>query len=791
MSAATALTPAHTTMQGKFRLLWHLVAILVLVGIATLLVSGRLTESTLQAAQQDAFQDRFAFTAQRAATAAENALAMRIPLASDAPLAELLRREAGLEPLIQSFEITSAQGQSLLAAPISRVNSQGGADAPGEITSAIHNDLGETVATVRLRYNVARLHAAQEGLHQVVWHTAWLAVALWSAMMGGLCWRLARPGPASASRFATLGGKRVLLTLAAALGLGVALVGVGWRATVAGQAGIEPDQVAKAQVIARSSASLVEHALELGVPLHQLVGLQEHTAALQAGSPEILGLALRAADGTTLAGQAPPPHAKTVVAPVSHQGSTQAEVVLTLDPGVLARKVRARLLDMAILAAVCLLMAMEAVALGLGTRGARALAAWEARANRLAKRHVLRPGKSATAMRPALFLFMLAEEFTRPFLPTWARTLAPQDWALSPDALASLPLVLFMAMVALLQWPLAAWSERFGRRRGMVLGAVLGAAGLGLPGVVPEYGALLGGRLLGAVGFAMVFVSAQGATIDGSARHDRARSMAQFVRAILVAGLCGPSLGGMAADQWGPQITFALAACIALLAALIALRQMPREPSLKGSTAAMLSDDQAWKTLPHQPGLTGLLLGCAFPAKLLLTALCFFLLPMHLRDAGYDNAEIGRLQTIYPLVMVLMVSAAARVADHLGRREWFVVLGGLLAGGSALAAGWGPGGLWALSLVLLCLGLGQAISITPQSALVADWARALPGRQGAATLGLFRLTERTGSALGPAVAAALLPLVGFGSAVALIGALVFGGSLAYGWNQRSLARAGA
>lgn len=131
MSAATALTPAHTTMQGKFRLLWHLVAILVLVGIATLLVSGRLTESTLQAAQQDAFQDRFAFTAQRAATAAENALAMRIPLASDAPLAELLRREAGLEPLIQSFEITSAQGQSLLAAPISRVNSQGGADAPG------------------------------------------------------------------------------------------------------------------------------------------------------------------------------------------------------------------------------------------------------------------------------------------------------------------------------------------------------------------------------------------------------------------------------------------------------------------------------------------------------------------------------------------------------------------------------------------------------------------------------------------------------------------------------------
>ena len=97
----------------------------------------------------------------------------------------------------------------------------------------------------------------------------------------------------------------------------------------------------------------------------------------------------------------------------------------------------------------------------------------------------------------------------------------------------------------------------------------------------------------------------------------------------------------------------------------------------------------------------------------------------------------------------------------------------------------GGGGVWPLALVLLGLGMGQALSITPQSALIADLARSLPARQGAGVLGLFRLTERGGSALGPAVGAWLLPVLGFGPAVAAVGALVLGGSLAYGWSLRA------
>ncbi|MDR2300010.1 MAG: MFS transporter [Comamonas sp.] len=768
------------------RLLWRFAAMLAAICAATLLVGGYLTENTLRSAQQEAFTARFALASQRAATAAENALALGVPLAPDTPLAGLLAREAALEPALSSFAIDSVQGEALLAVAGRPAATHGAAQA----STPIRNDLGQTVAWARLQYDDSALSAAQQRLHQAVLWAVWPALALMCAALGLLCVGLVARLRRQSRPLGLPGGERVLLTVASALLLGAALAWVGWQAGVVGRASIQPDQIAKAQAMARSSAALIARALEVGVPADALVGVKAHAAALHAQSPEIAELAFLTPGGRLLAGTAPAKDRLMVRAPVlTAVGQGQqvvGEVVLALDPGVLTRRLQATLLDLAFLGAICLLMALELLALGLGTRGARALAVVDARRSRqMQSGTATQPWRTtgAATVRPALFLFMLAEELTRPFLPTWARALAPADGLLSPSLLASLPLVVFLAVVALLQWPLTAWSERFGRRSGLVLGALLGAVGLALAAALPGYAALVAARLLGAVGFAMVFVSAQGAAIDGSASNDRARSLAQFVRAILVAGLCGPPLGGLVVDRWGAPAAFALAVCVALLAAAVAWRQMPAHSRGVPQPAAAVQGF-SWSAMLRQPGLGTLLLGCALPAKLLLAALCFYLLPMYLQDMGYGSAVTGRLQTIYPLTMVLLVPLAARLADRWRRRGSFVVVGGVLAGASAMLAWPLDADPMQLALILLGLGLGQALSITPQSALIADLARSLPTGQGAGLLGLFRLTERGGSALGPALGAWLLPAVGFSPAVAVIGALVLGGSLAYGCSLR-------
>ena len=767
------------------RLLWRFAALLAGICCLTLVGGTYLVQATLRTAQDETFQARFALLAQRAAGAAENAQALGIALSAGSPVAALLEREAALEPALLSFDIVGAQGQTLL-------QTRGrAADGPAPAASAwtqapIRNDLGQSVAQVRLHYDEAVLDTARIQLQRSLWQ-AMLPALLWvmAGMALGCSW-LVRGVHQPVTAWRASGNERTRLVWLAVLLLAGALLWMGWRAGSAAQAGIGPDQMAKAQAVARSSAALVARALQVGVPADALVGIPEHVAALRERSPEIKALAVVAADGQLLAGSPVPPGRWTVAAAVSlaPDAPAVAQVLLQLDPQVLARRLRETLLDMAFLGVICLLLSLEWVALGLGTRGARALDVLQARRQgRQRGRAAWRPS-GAAAVRPALFLFMLSEELTRPFMPTWARTLAPAHWGWPAEWLAGLPLTVFLLVVALLQWPLAAWSERFGRRRGLVLGALLGAAGLLWAALVPQFQALLAARVLSAVGFAVVFVSAQGAVIDASSSADRARSLGQFVRAILVAGLCGPPLGGMAAQRWGVTGALALAAAVALLAALVARVQMPPGRSQAGaapaSTGPAPGQRLALRDLLRQPGLAALLLGCALPAKLLLAGLCFYLLPLHLQDLGYGSAVTGRLQTLYPLIMVLLVPLAAQQADRWQRRSAFVLAGGLLAGASALLA-WPAGNTpLALALVLLGLGVGQALSITPQSAMVADAARQLPARQGAAVLGLFRMTERGGSALGPLAGAWLLPLWGFGPAVAALGLLALAGSAVYG-----------
>ncbi|MBY0454473.1 MAG: MFS transporter [Burkholderiaceae bacterium] len=773
------------------RLLWLFIAVLTCVSAGCIVVSSYLAFGTLRSAQQEAYSARFALAAQRAVSAAEQALALGVPLSAQPSLEALLARESALDPAIVGFAITSADGQPLLGQGLSKEVAR----ATTLLQRPIQNDLGHTVAQVQVHYDASALAQAQQRLRQQVVAAAWPAlvgVCVATLLFGMVLSRqLTRPrrraGPV---RALIPGGLRALLTATSALLLCLGMVSMGWGAHRAGQALIQPDQLAKAGSIARSSAGLIERALAVDIPAEALAGMDTHIDAVRRNNPEVAALVFVASDGRTLHGSVPAAATNetfpSAQAPVLHRGESVGQVVVMLDPGVLARRLQTTLLDMAFLGAVTLLMSLELLALALGSRGARALAATEVRQQRLtdpAHRHAPWRSTSASAVRPALFLFMLTEELTRPFLPAWARQLAPQAWGLSPELLASFPLVLFLATVALLQWPLATWSERHGRRTGFLWGALLSAVGLALAAWLPSYGGFLAARMLSAVGFALVFVSGQGVVIDGSGAADRARSLAQFVRAILVAGLCGPPLGGLIADRWGVAATFAVCSGLALLAAGVAWLQIPpdRHSPLPQTVQPDSPTDSIWRTVQTQPGLVALLLGCALPAKLLLAALCFYLLPVYLQDMGHGSAVIGRLQTIYPLTMVLLVPVAARLADRWSRRGAFVVVGGFMAGASAMLA-WSAGASpAALALVLLGLGLGQSLSIAPQSALIADFSRRVSPRQGAGILGLFRMVERGGSALGPATGAVLLATVGFGPALATIGMCVLGGSLVCGW----------
>jgi MFS family permease len=351
--------------------------------------------------------------------------------------------------------------------------------------------------------------------------------------------------------------------------------------------------------------------------------------------------------------------------------------------------------------------------------------------------------------------------------------LVPLPW-LTPEIVVGLPIVLFMLIVALGQPFMGAFSERVGNRRAMTVGAVIAAAGFLASALAHNVLDLLAWRSLCAVGYGLVFVAAQAHVLEHANASNRARGFAVFIGAIMVATVCGPSIGGILADNVGERVTFGVSALLALASlGFVRLMPAPAAPTeLRGGNGfPKLRELGALLFNGRFMTLTGL---AAMPAKVLLTGMCFYLVPLYLLSVGSTQAVAGRVLMTYGVVMVVMMPVAAALAVGRRRMEWLVGAGLLLSGAGGLLLWLGGGVLYVFAAVFL-VGLGQSMSIAAQSALVREHCDVEVAQMGEpAVYGVYRLLERLGNALGPLVAALLVLAVGYRDSFVAIGAAVVG-----------------
>lgn len=421
-----------------------------------------------------------------------------------------------------------------------------------------------------------------------------------------------------------------------------------------------------------------------------------------------------------------------------------------------AEAVRGFLYDGAVLLLVCLLLTFEGLLL---------LASRPHRGN---VEPAAEPASAVSSMRTALFLFMLAEELSRSFLPLYTRELYTPVPGLSETLMMGLPIGLFMALVAVFTPFAGAWADRFGSRRTLLLGtlpAVAGFAGTAMAGSLVE---LLLWRSACALGYAVMFIGAQGFVARHTAADRRARGMAQFVAAVIVAGLCGAPLGGILADQFGYRATFAVSALLALAAAATVtllpadrVERVQRRPFRMGDARALLANSR----------FLALLMFSSVPTKLMLTGYLFYLVPVSLHAAGETPAGIGRLMMTYGLIIILLGPWVSKMADRTGRHALFAGLGGLIGGAGTLAI-LQEQGVAGILIGIAALGVAHAFNNATQLALVPEVCRADCARMGESSVfAIYRLLERGGSVIGPLLAAALADRFGLQAALVVLGVL--------------------
>jgi len=179
--------------------------------------------------------------------------------------------------------------------------------------------------------------------------------------------------------------------------------------------------------------------------------------------------------------------------------------------------------------------------------------------------------------------------------------------------------------------------------------------------------------------------------------------------------------------------------------------------------------------------LTGL---AAMPAKILLTGVCFYLVPLYIVSIGNTQAMAGRLLMVYAIMMVLVVPFAATLSDASMKRERYVALGLVISGLGGFLMLFSESFLVLFAVVFL-LGLGQALSIAAQSALVGEHCQDEIRKYGAdAVYGVYRFLERLGNALGPLLASLLVVFWGYIGSFVALSALAFACGILFAISMR-------
>lgn len=389
--------------------------------------------------------------------------------------------------------------------------------------------------------------------------------------------------------------------------------------------------------------------------------------------------------------------------------------------------------------------------------------------------------RSPMDVRIPLFLFMLAQEISRPFLPLFFGDIYTDTpiAGLSRELAIGLPITAFMTMV-LISIPIAgALTDRVPPRGMFVAGVIPSVVGHVGTAYAQTIGEGLAWWTLSGAGYGIIFISAQAYVAQHTERSTRATGMSGFLGAVFAAFVCGPAIGGMLADRLGYLETLLVAAVLAAISAAAALFTI--DPGRADSARAVKVGLRGWLRLLADRELLMVTAFSALPSKLVLGGLFFYLVPLYLADLGNIESNIGRVMMVYGVACVVATPLVARSSDRRQQPRLLMIVGGfVIAAGCALPVLADATGVVLAAVAVM--GAGHAMVTVTQLAVVQEIAQDASQRLGlgaGAIVGMYRTLERVGTAAGAMLVAAVAAAVSYGQAMFAVGALVLVCTLLY------------
>ncbi len=287
---------------------------------------------------------------------------------------------------------------------------------------------------------------------------------------------------------------------------------------------------------------------------------------------------------------------------------------------------------------------------------------------------------------------------------------------------------------AVASYVLARLMSRRGRRVGLVVGYLLGAAGGALAVVAGVVGSmsllLLGAVLLGATSAANY--GSRYAATDLAPEHHRARALSIVVWATTIGAVAGPNLtgaSGWVARVFGlPELTgpFAIGTVAMLAAALVLAVALRPDPLLTARRLAEVpvvgetSWRRAFEVVAERPVLGAAMVVVAGAHAAMIAVMV--MTPLHMEHGGAELRIIGFVISVHVLGMFAFAPLVGLLADRVGRPPVAMAGATLLLAALTLCASSPEGTSWQVFVGLFLLGLGWSFATVAGSTMVADHA---------------------------------------------------------------------
>jgi len=376
-------------------------------------------------------------------------------------------------------------------------------------------------------------------------------------------------------------------------------------------------------------------------------------------------------------------------------------------------------------------------------------------------------------VKPVFFVAIFIEHLTYSFLPQYVDKIV-MEGSISSSFL-SLPFITYYVFFALALIPAGHIAEQISPRRLMYFGMLLSALGLGMLALPDDIFMVILARAISGLGQGTLFIAVQTYILMTASPSKRTQGVSIIVFGFQGGMISGLVIGSLLVPYIGEQGVFLLCAAIGFTMAIYTLAMVP---SIKQTITSKSSLTSTILTLGRNMALvsrslrflkTMFLVG--IPAKMVLTGVIIFALPLILSQKKFFQEDIGQIIMLYGVCVLVSTHYISRWVDRKGQSHIVLFWGSIISGlGLVLIglAGWegftGTSNSDDFSTAVLITGvaitgLSHGLINAPVVTHIAE--SGVAEKIGASTAtATYRLMERLGHIAGPVLIGQLFIISG-------------------------------